>query len=60
MRKFYRSSKNKVISGICGGLGYHTHTDPLIWRVVFGVSGILLFPIAIITYILLTVLTEKK
>jgi phage shock protein PspC (stress-responsive transcriptional regulator) len=56
MRKFYRSSKNKYLSGICGGLGYHTRVDPILWRMFM----VMLAPGTIIPYIILTLLTEKK
>ena len=39
MRKFYRSSKNKYLSGVCGGLGYHTKVDPILWRVFMVMLG---------------------
>jgi phage shock protein PspC (stress-responsive transcriptional regulator) len=56
MRKFYRSTKSKYLTGICGGLGYHTHTDPIIWRTLFIIMG----PVMIIPYVVLTLLTDKK
>ena len=56
MRKFYRSSKSKYLSGICGGLGYHTKVDPILWRVFLVMLG----PATIIPYLILTFLTEQK
>jgi phage shock protein PspC (stress-responsive transcriptional regulator) len=56
MRKFYRSTKSKYLTGVCGGLGYHTKVDPIIWRAFF----LLLLPTSIIAYLVLTILTEKK
>lgn len=53
MKKFYRSSKNKYLSGVCGGLGYHTKVDPILWRVAMIILG----PIP---YIILTLLTKSK
>lgn len=35
MKKLYRSSKNKVISGVCGGLAEYFEVDPLIVRIIF-------------------------
>lgn len=56
MRKFYRSKNNKYLSGICGGLGYHTKVDPILWRAFLLMLG----PGAIIPYIILTLLTKYK
>ncbi len=34
-KKLYRSKTNKVIGGVCGGLGAYFKVDPIIVRVVF-------------------------
>jgi len=58
--KFYRSSKDRKLSGICGGLGEYTDSDPTLWRLLF----VLLFfipsvPIFIL-YIITTLITKAK
>ena len=52
-KKLYRSKKNRIIAGICGGLGEHFNIDPtiirliLVFLVVFGMgAGILFYIIA--------------
>ena len=52
--KFYRSSKDRKLAGVCSGLGRYTNTDPLLWRIGFIVLG----PGMIFPYLLLTLLTE--
>ena len=48
-KRLYRSSRDSVIAGICGGLGDYFNTDPLLFRllfvlaVIFGGSGILVY-----------------
>ena len=48
-RKVYRSTKDRVIAGVCGGLGKYFDVDPLILRILFvllaafGGSGILIY-----------------
>jgi phage shock protein C len=48
-KKLYRSRKNKVLGGVCGGLGEYFDIDPslirLLWVVVFlmGGSGLLIY-----------------
>jgi phage shock protein PspC (stress-responsive transcriptional regulator) len=45
----YRSRKNSVIGGVCGGLGDYLNTDPVVFRVLFlvalliGGSGLLVY-----------------
>ena len=50
MRKIHRSKTNKVIAGICGGLGETYSTDPKLVRIItvllFFVLGII--PIVIV------------
>ena len=45
-----RSSTNKVLGGVCGGLAEHTDTDPLLWRIGFIAlavmgAGIFIYPL---------------
>jgi len=51
-KKIYRSRKNKIIAGVCGGLGEYFKIDPVIIRIlfitmtVFGGTGLLLYIIS--------------
>jgi phage shock protein C len=51
-RRIYRSPDDRVIAGVCGGLGEYFTTDPVIIRlilvvlVLFGGSGIVLYLLA--------------
>jgi len=40
-KKFYRSKKERMIAGVCGGLGEHFSIDPVWIRTVFVLTGIL-------------------
>ena len=33
-KRLYRSRKNKVIAGVCGGIGEYFHIDPVIVRIL--------------------------
>lgn len=45
MKYLYRSEKNRVFAGICGGLGEHYNIDPVlirvIWVIVVLVTGLI-------------------
>jgi phage shock protein C len=50
-KRLYRSRKNRVLGGVCGGLGDYLDIDPVILRVIlviliFTVGGILIYLIA--------------
>jgi len=51
-KKLYRSNSNKMLCGVCGGLGTYTGIDPTVIRVLYviismvagaGVLGLLLY-----------------
>ncbi len=39
-RKLYRSTNDKMIAGICGGLGEYFDIDPTIFRIIFVILGL--------------------
>lgn len=49
LSKLYRSEKNKVLGGVCGGLGEYVGIDPTIIRIIFvllalfGGGGVLIY-----------------
>lgn len=53
-KKLYRSIKNRMLAGVCGGIGEYFNVDPTIIRLLwvvfscFGGSGLLAYIIAII------------
>lgn len=34
-KRLYRSSKNKMVGGVCGGLAEYFNIDPVIFRIIF-------------------------
>ncbi len=37
VKKLYRSKKDRVLGGVCGGLGEYLNTDPVLLRVLWAV-----------------------
>ena len=35
MKKLYRSSTNKMVAGVCGGIGEYFNVDPTLVRVIW-------------------------
>jgi len=59
VKKLYRSKTNRIIAGVCGGLGEYFNIDPTIVRLIW-----ILFSLAlgagIITYIIAWLIIPEK
>lgn len=51
-RRLYRSNSNKVIAGICGGLGEHFDVDPTLMRLIAVVAGLASAGVAVLFYLI--------
>lgn len=58
-RKFYRSSTDQKIGGVCGGLAEYFDIDPLLVRIAFLVL-FFGFGTGLLAYIILWILAPKK
>jgi phage shock protein C len=57
-RKLYRSEKNRLIGGVCGGLAEYFNTDPTLVRLIFVILA-LISGLGIIAYIVLWIITPR-
>jgi phage shock protein C len=51
MKRLYRSRKDRILGGICGGLGEHIDVDPSIIRLVWVVATLLSLGTGTIVYL---------
>jgi phage shock protein C len=51
MEKLYRSEKNKILGGVCGGLGPYLDIDPNIIRILW-IIFCLFYGVGILVYII--------
>ncbi len=58
-KRLYRSSKDRVLLGVCGGLGEYFNVDPVLIRVIWAIS-ILAFGTGILIYIIAAILMPEK
>ena len=58
-KKFYLSSTDKKIGGVCGGLAEYFEVDPLLVRIGFLIL-FLGWGVGLLAYILLWILAPKK
>lgn len=59
-KKIYRSSTDKVISGVCGGLGEYFNIDPSIIRLFWLLLSISTCGIGILAYIICSIVIPKS
>jgi phage shock protein C len=59
MKRLVRSESDRIIGGVCGGLGRHLNVDPLILRILF-VAGAMINGIGLAIYVLLWILVPTK
>lgn len=58
-KRLYRSKDNKMIFGICGGIGEYLNIDPVVIRVLYLITIWAGFPI-LLYFILLLVIPDRK
>lgn len=59
IKKFYRSRTDRVLFGVCGGLGKYFGYDPILFRLLF-VALAFMDGIGIILYILMVAITPEQ
>ena len=57
--KFLRSSNDRKLGGVCGGLAAYLQVDPLLVRVLWVVGTLVSMGIGILAYVLLWVLADE-
>ncbi len=58
-KRIYRSSKEKILGGVCGGLGKYLEVDPVLVRLIW-VLTVLLAGTGILAYIIAWILIPKE
>ncbi len=60
VKKLYRSKKNKILGGVCGGLGEYFNVDPTIVRLLWIIFTVLSFAAGLIIYLLAWIIIPEK
>ena len=58
-KRLYRSSKDRMLFGVCGGLGKYFNIDPVIVRVIFVIT-IFFGGLGIIEYIIMAIVVPNE
>ena len=59
IKRLYRSGKDKLVGGVCGGIGEYFKIDPVIVRIVWVILAVASFGTAILVYIILWILIPR-
>ncbi|MEC5147764.1 PspC domain-containing protein [Chitinophaga sp. 212800010-3] len=58
-KRLYRDPDNKVLSGVCSGLGAYFNIDPVIFRIIFALLAIGGFGTGVLVYFILWIATPS-
>lgn len=59
VEKLHRSRSNKIIGGVCGGLGESLNIDPTIIRLVFA-AALIFFGVGPLVYLVLWIIMPME
>ena len=59
-KKLYRSKNNRMLLGVCGGLGDYLNTDPSVIRLIFVILCIISMGVGIIGYFVAALIVPEK
>jgi phage shock protein C len=60
MRQLFRSKKERLLGGVCAGLGEHLDVDPTVIRLIWVVVSVLSIGTGIIIYILAWIIIPEE
>ena len=59
-KRIYRSAKERIIGGVCGGLGKFFDVDPTIIRLLWAIMTLLSVGVGIIAYLISWIIIPEK
>ena len=60
MKRLYRSRKDKVISGVCGGIAEYLEVDPVVVRLVWAILTVISMGMGILAYLVAWVIIPEE
>lgn len=58
-KRYYRDPDNKILGGVCGGLGAYFNLDPLVFRIILALLAVGAFGTGIVVYFILWIATPE-
>lgn len=60
MKRLYRSKKERILGGVCGGIGGHIDVDPTVIRLLWGVMTLLSVGAGLLFYIFAWIIIPEE
>jgi phage shock protein C len=60
MKRLYRSKKDRILGGVCAGLGEHLDVDPTVIRLIWAVVSVLSLGTGIVIYLLAWIIIPEE
>ena len=60
MNKLYRSKTNKIIAGVCGGIGEYFKVDPTLVRLLWLLISVMSAGSGVVAYIVAWIIIPKE
>ncbi|MCS3924816.1 PspC domain-containing protein [Methanosalsum natronophilum] len=61
VKKVLKRSKNdRVLAGVCGGIGEYANLDPIIVRIIFVILTLMSFGTGVLLYIILAIVIPEE
>jgi phage shock protein C len=60
MKRLYRSKKDRILGGVCAGLGEHLDVDPTVIRLIWAVVSVLSLGTGIVIYVLAWIIIPEE
>jgi len=60
MKRVYRSGKDRILGGVCGGLGEYFNIDPTIIRLIWILCVLASFGIFVLIYIIAWIIVPRN
>ena len=59
MKKLYRSTTNRMLAGVCGGVAEYFNIDPTVVRVIWAIASLFSF-VGVVAYIACAFIIPEK
>ena len=60
VKRLYRSKKDKVFGGVCGGIARYMEVDPVVVRLVWAVLTLVSMGVGIVAYLIAWVIIPEE